>query len=132
MSEERVGDNVVPLRIVADRKDEGRRVRIRRPPYDECEHRSVELDEKHRLLTCKKCDRVVDPFHFLKLMAYETHSLDWRVQTIHDFEAKERKKAEDKKAACAAAGHKFVGQRQWCRCRENFRPPVGYRDEPLT
>ena len=95
-------DNVVRLRAVPERTDEKRRVRIRRPSYDECEHRSTELDERNRTLTCLKCQRVVDPFLVLKYIAYDTQQLDWRVEAIRKFEEKERAIKEAKVNSCGS------------------------------
>jgi hypothetical protein len=120
-----VSEKVTSIRAVPERTDERRRVKIRRPSYDECQHRSTELDERNRTITCLKCGRLVDPFLILKYIAYDTQDLDWRVEAIREFEEKERAKAKAKKDDCVARDHIIPRNRRHCRCGARYRDP-GY------
>ena len=110
---------VVPFTIVP--QGGPRIVKLKPRDYSECEHRSVELDEKHRRLECKRCQREVDPFYYLKLLAYEELHLDNRYKALQEFQEKERKRETEKKAECVSKDHPIAKNRHMCRCREMTR-----------
>ena len=110
-------ENVVPLRVALPPQENGpRRVKRRRPPYNECEHKLVEIDEKHRVLTCRTCERQVDPFYFLGLLANEEAQLDYRYKALAEFKDKERQREQKKHDDCKAARHPIYRNRNCCRC----------------
>ena len=105
-------ENVVAFRVVP--QDGPRKVKIRYPPWDECRHKHVELDEKHRTLMCLRCQRDVDPIYYLSLMAHEERSLDFRYEALKRAEEKARAAEEQKRKDCEARGHPVF--RNHCRC----------------
>ena len=77
--------NVVAFRVVLPPEADGRRrVRVKRPAWDECRHRSVQVDEKHRTLECTRCGRQVDPIYWLVQWANEDHDVDHRIERIEE------------------------------------------------
>jgi hypothetical protein len=51
---------------------------------DQCKHMQVRLDRESHTVTCKECDKQLDPFWYLQLLARE-----WRTRAYVDVRAKE-------------------------------------------
>lgn len=51
---------------------------------DKCKHMQVRLDREAHTVTCKQCDKQLDPFWYLQLLAKE-----WRTRAYMDVRAKE-------------------------------------------
>lgn len=68
-----------------------------------CEHKSTYIDKDKRIVTCQKCDAVLDPITVLWNLANYGMNLDTRLAVIREHEEKEReavkRKLEDQKAA---------------------------------
>lgn len=64
----------------------------------ECEHKRIEVDDRERTVTCKVCDKKVDPVSALLMFADYFRHVQFREQAIADFEKREREKRDKKDA----------------------------------
>jgi len=95
---------------------EDSRPQYAQPHHLRCRHEGgLEVDEDARQVTCAKCGRELDACAVAILWMNKENLLDWRVERIEKFEAKERArnaKAEErrrKKADDAIATLEAVG-----------------------
>lgn len=60
-----------------------------------CPHEQVLLFLHHRLLKCKKCNQVLDPFEFIKKLANEESNHIGQIKYLrHELKWKEKEKAD--------------------------------------
>lgn len=80
-------------------RDETRPPVIRKPRnYEGCRHKYAEVDEDLWKLFCQDCQEELDPVRFLLTVVAVYEERDWKFKLIQEFEAKERAKAERRRA----------------------------------
>ena len=74
-----------------------------REPWDACQHKQVMLDHQAHTVTCKVCNKQLDPFWYLCLLAKE-----WRTRSYQDQAAREAwEKMRQRDIQDRAKGHHF-------------------------
>lgn len=75
--------------------------RIREKPRDyvnDCEHRQLTLDHEGRAVWCKKCKKMLDPYHALKLVSRWMAERDYKYEAIQEYEKKEKERRQREQA----------------------------------